>query len=241
MKTLTEWFDEVYVIHCAHRKDRLESLKENLLSTGVVDITKVILYPAVVGKYTKSPDYWKRSDGAWGCLQSHRRVIEDVLHIHLRREAPQNVLVLEDDVYFLPDALERINTFMDAVPDDWGQLYFGGQHRGPITPTDNPEVVRASSVNRAHAYALHKSVFKEFYAQLHDVEKIKENPSWLNDQLIEEAHRSNKWSVYCPPAWVCGQGQGYSDVSSRVDPPRVWEEIPDELQPNLGSTVTLLK
>ena len=56
MKTLTEWFDAVYVIHCGHRKDRLEALKENLLSTGVVDISKVVLYPAVIGKYTKSPE-----------------------------------------------------------------------------------------------------------------------------------------------------------------------------------------
>tara|TARA_B100000131_G_scaffold108404_1_gene105272 strand:+ start:6824 stop:7549 length:726 start_codon:yes stop_codon:yes gene_type:complete len=241
MKTLTEWFDAVYVIHCAHRKDRLEALKENLLSTGVVDISKVILYPAVIGKYTQPPNYWKLSNGAWGCLQSHRRVIEDVLHIHLRREAPQNVLVLEDDVYFLPDALERINTFMEAVPDDWGQLYFGGQHRGPVTFTDTPEVIIPLSVNRAHAYALHKSAFKEFYAQLHDVEKIKENPSWLNDQLIEDAHREHKWPVYCPPDWVCGQDAGYSDVCGKIDPKRVWEDIPDELQPNLGSTVTLLK
>ena len=41
MKTLTEWFDEVYVIHCGYRQDRLEVLKENLLSTGVVDLLKV--------------------------------------------------------------------------------------------------------------------------------------------------------------------------------------------------------
>ena len=241
MKTLTEWFDEVYVIHCGYRQDRLEVLKENLLSTGVVELPKVTLYPAVIGKYTKSPDYWKLSAGSWGCLQSHRRVIEDVLHIHLRREAPQSVLVLEDDGHFLPGALERINTFMEAIPDDWGQLYLGGQHMGPVTPTDNPEVIIPSSVNRAHAYALHKSIFKDFYAQLHDVEKIKENPTWLNDHLIEDAHRANKWPVYCPPDWVCGQGAGYSDVSGHVDPDRVWEEIPDELQPNLGSTVTLLK
>lgn len=241
MKTLTEWFDAVYVIHCGHRKDRLVALKENLLSTGVVDISKVILYPAVIGKYTKSPDYWKLGDGSWGCLQSHRRVIEDVLHIHLRREAPQNVLVLEDDVHFLPDALERINTFMEAVPDDWGQLYFGGQHRGPVSFTDNPEVIIPVSVNRAHAYALHKSAFKDFYAQLHDVEKIKENPSWLNDQLIEEAHRANKWPVYCPPDWVCGQDAGYSDVCGRVEPKRTWDGIPAELQPNVGNKVTVLK
>lgn len=241
MKKLTDWFDSVFVIHCAYRKDRLRALTKNIEDTGVADISRITLYPAVQGKLTEPPKYWKLGHAAWGCLQSHRRVIEDVLHTHLYKKAPANVLVLEDDVHFLPESLETINSFMGDVPEDWGQIYFGGQHTGPVSSTNSPKVYQPTSVNRAHAYALNRHVFKDFYAKLHDVDKLKENPLWLNDNLIEDAHREKKWTIYCPPQWVCGQSAGHSDISLEVDPLRMWDDKPDKLFPNKGVPVTLLK
>ena len=35
MKNLTDWFDRVYVINCAHRPDRLEETKKHLEETGM--------------------------------------------------------------------------------------------------------------------------------------------------------------------------------------------------------------
>ncbi len=225
MKSLTDWFSRVYVINCAHRPDRRARVLAELRRSGMADPARVIVQPAVIGEWTTVPDDWKAGPGAWGCLRSHQRILEDVLHERDDRNVLrlQSVLVLEDDVFFLDDAPALLDAFMRAVPGDWGQLYLGGQHNQPPEPTGIPGVDRGRSVNRTHAYALHARCYQAFYRHISYATDYRGTQKHIDHQL-ELAHTRRDWPVYCPAngRWLCGQEAGPSDISGQHNPRLTW-------------------
>lgn len=223
MKNLTDLFDRVYVINCAHRPDRLEDTKKHLEETKMADNDKVHYYPAIIGDWTTCPADWRSGRGAWGCLRSHQRILEDVLHT--RDDQSQltlnNVLIMEDDIIFKDDALQKLNEFMEVVPDDWGQIYLGGQHRRTKVETSSPNVVIGKSVNRTHAYAVNKSTFEELYRHISYATDYRKTNKHIDHQL-ELAHRREDWKVYCPEEWIVGQRAGSSNINGRVNKTKFW-------------------
>jgi GR25 family glycosyltransferase involved in LPS biosynthesis len=222
-KNLTDWFDKVYVINCAHRPDRLETVTEHLKATGMADIDKVTFFPAVVGDWTGRPAGFGAGNGAWGCLQSIRRACEDFVHIRDERGgmALDSILLLEDDVFFLDNALEDLNTFMPEVPGDWGQIYLGGQHRRKVEPTSSPHVLRGISVNRTHAHAISRAAVQQLYAHISYMPDYHSNKHV--DHQLELAHQRKDWPVYCPVKWLCGQRAGTSNISGKTNPDQIWQ------------------
>lgn len=221
-KNLTDWFDKVFVINCAHRPDRKEQVLAHLEATGMADIAKVIVYQAIVGDWVSNPSDWNSGRGAWGCLRSHQRLCEDVMHIRDDRDQllTQNYLVLEDDVFFLDNALEELNKFMVALPTEWDQIYLGGQHRqDPLAWS--PGVVIGRSVNRTHAYALNAKNYQAFYRHISYASDYRGTNKHIDHQL-ELAHRRTDWAVYCPEKWICGQEAGTSNISGKVLERMTW-------------------
>ena len=223
MKNLTDWFDRVYVINCAHRPDRLEEVKKHLEETGMADNGKVIYYPAIIGDWTTCPDDWGSGRGAWGCLRSHQRILEDVLHIRDDRWDLNidSVLIMEDDVIFKDDALQKLNEFMEAVPKDWGQIYLGGQHRRHPMPIENPNIVIGKSVNRTHAYAVNAPKLTALYRHISYASDYRGSTKHIDHQL-ELAHRRGDWPVYCPKEWIAGQRAGSSNISGKTNETKFW-------------------
>ncbi len=223
MKNLTDWFDRVYVLNCAHRPERLKETKKHLNETGMADTEKIIYYPAIFGEWTTHPADWSSGAGAWGCMRSHQRIMEDVIHTRDDRlhNTLRNVLVLEDDVIFKDDALEKLNEFMEPLPDDWGQLYLGGQHTRDMTPTDCPTVFVGNSVNRTHAYAVNQPNFTKFYRHISYAKDYRGTTNHIDHQL-EKAHRRKDWKLYCPRQWFAGQRDSPSDISGEVPAINFW-------------------
>jgi len=223
MRNLTDLFDRVYVINCAHRPDRLEDTKKHLEETKMADNDKVHYYPAIIGDWTTCPADWRSGRGAWGCLRSHQRILEDVLHT--RDDQGQltldNVLIMEDDIIFKDNALQKLNEFMEVVPDDWGQIYLGGQHRKTKVETGLTNVVIGKSVNRTHAYAVNKSTFEELYRHISYATDYRKTNKHIDHQL-ELAHRREDWKVYCPEEWIVGQRAGSSNINGRVNKTKFW-------------------
>ena len=222
-KNLTDWFDRVYVINCQHRPDRLEKVREHLAESGMADVDKVIFYPAIIGDYTGRPAGFGGGNGAWGCLRSHMRLAEDVMHVRDERGdmAIDSTLILEDDVFFLDGALEKLNAFMNEVPPDWGQIYLGGQHRRKVEPTSSPAVVIGGSINRTHAHAVSRSTIQKFYAHISYMQDYHSNKHI--DHQLELAHQRKDWPVYCPVKWICGQRAGTSNISGKDNPDQIWQ------------------
>lgn len=222
MKNLTDWFDRVYVINCAHRPDRLEETKQHLAETKMADVEKVIFYPAIVGDWTTVPADWRSGNGSWGCLRSHQRILEDIMHVRDGDGfALKNALIMEDDIIFVDDALQKFNEFIVEVPDDWGQIYLGGQHRGRKIPTDHDSVIDATSVNRTHAYAVRQPYFQQVYRHISYATDYRNTNKHIDHQL-EVAHRRGDWPVYCPKKWLVGQRAGISDICNKQLPIKFW-------------------
>lgn len=189
----------------------------------MADPDKVVYYPAIIGDWVTCPADWRSGRGAWGCLRSHQRILEDVIHTRDDRHimSLNNVFVMEDDIIFKEDALEKLNEFMEEVPDDWGQIYIGGQHTRKTTPTDSPVVFAANSVNRTHAYAVNQPNFTKLYRHISYAKDYSGTNHHIDHQL-EKAHRRKDWKVYTPKQWIAGQRAGQSNISGKVTGINFW-------------------
>lgn len=213
---LTDWFDKVFVINCRHRPDRFTEFVEEMTGKNLADMDKVVVREAVIGDYTTHPAGWGGGRGAWGCLQSHRRLMEDLMHMRDEREQMtwESALILEDDVFFLENALHDLAVFMHDLPAEWGQVYLGGQHRQPIVKTENPVVCRGKSINRTHAYAIHRNYVQKIYCHISYMMDYNGTNKHIDHQL-ELAHQRGDWPVYCPAKWICGQRASTSNISGK--------------------------
>jgi len=120
--TPAEWFEDVVVVNLDRRPDRWERVQA-MVAAMDWPLKPLRRARAVDGRKVGKPSWWRAGAGAWGCLQSHIQIIEQASMDGLR-----SVLILEDDVTFCDDFSTRLAPFLDRVPDDWHQIYLGGQH-----------------------------------------------------------------------------------------------------------------
>jgi len=203
-------FDRVFVINLERRPDRLDAFWGH--GPEEWPWRMPILHKAVDGDTVKSPGWFKGPSGAWGCLMSHVAIWEMQIE-----EGWDSVLVLEDDAEFCRDAVKRMRDTLDCVPDDWDQIYFGGQHwQEQETPPEvaaRNRLVRCQNVNRTHAYAIRLPFAKT-------ARDAVLNPLWPADAnqhhvdyRLGDMHA--QYNIYAPWRFCIGQSRGESDVRSR--------------------------
>ena len=141
-------------------------------------------------------------------------------------------LILEDDVFFLDGALERLAVFMPNVPPDWGQFYLGGQHRSAPLPTTYAGIVQCTRVNRTHAYAVSRPYIQKIYQHVSYFPDYTGSPIHIDHQLelahqrsisSDERERKLAWPSYAPERWICGQEEGTSNISGFNNPRTTWQ------------------
>jgi GR25 family glycosyltransferase involved in LPS biosynthesis len=159
-------------------------------------------------------------------MQSHFSVWKTALE-----DGVDSVLVFEDDAVFADDFTPRCRQFLDSVPDDWGQIYLGGQHLNfDRTPPErvNEHVAMGRCVNRTHAYAIRRPCIETALRRL-DCEWPTISPvSQYNfDHQLARCH-GTEWQAYCPMKWLVGQASGKSDVNQdgRYFSTMWWKEFP---------------
>jgi GR25 family glycosyltransferase involved in LPS biosynthesis len=200
-------FDRIALINLDKRIDRFGAFKAKIASYP--ELQHYTRYRAIHGDTVSVPGFFISGGGAYGCRQSHVRVLEDAM-----LDGVQTLMVLEDDVCFCPDFVERLRAFMAVVPDDWECLMLGGQNHGPPTPTGIAGVFRSTNTQRTHAYALRGlDAMRELYRL------------WMRtDRHIDHVFGQFQTRVqaYQPEAFLCGQDEGMSDISGRQDAVRYW-------------------
>lgn len=166
--------------------------------------------------------------GAWGCMRSHLRIWEDALVARLK-----TLLVFEDDALFCEDFADRAKLFLEHVPDDWDQLYFGGEHmfhRSAAPSGVNDYVLRCTDVNRTHAYAMRRRMMEAAYSMLcrfpGDGAEVVTRYDFHVDNKLGALHQSGKFNVYAPRDWLVGQAAGPSDVHNGRQAPAKWWPLP---------------
>lgn len=215
---LLDYFDRVYVINLPHQTARRRRVEDNLLRTGLANPSDIKWVRAISGAYCPPPLWFEAGGGAWGCLRSHQRIAEDAT-----MDGLQNYCVLEDDVIFHDRASNALKLLMEQVPDDWGQIYLGGQHlKEPESIDEGSFVVRCRNVTRTHAFGVHNRIYPQFYQKINEVTDFIKRGSWHIDHQLGLAHEENQWNTYAPRCWIAGQEEGVSNISDKVNPQMWW-------------------
>jgi GR25 family glycosyltransferase involved in LPS biosynthesis len=204
-------FDRTFVINLDRRPDRWEQFQQRLRERfdGGWPFASPERHPAIDGEACEIPAYFRGPVGAWGCLQTHLRLWKRQI-----AEGWDSILILEDDAVFSRDAMQVMQETMEAMPPEWEQIYFGGQHfhtdQMPPESLIHQKLVRCRCVNRTHAYAIRLS----FTAAITDY--IEHSPWPSNyalhhvDYRLGDLHDSHR--VYAPWRFCIGQARGISDV-----------------------------
>lgn len=136
-----------------------------------------------------------------------------------------SILILEDDVFFMESFRDQIASFLYEVPDDWQQIYLGGQHlyqkqQLPIRISEN--VLIPHNVNRTHAFALHRRGILHVYQWLTDYVTHSRTPNHHIDHRLGVLHGSGSLRVYAPVQWLAGQFESHSNIKCQTVPTRLW-------------------
>jgi hypothetical protein len=195
---IAQFFEQTVVINLARRPERMERFWKNL---GDWPFGQPRRFEAIDGLATPPPAGWDKGAGAWGCLLSHRAVLEEAI-----KDGCKSLFVLEDDAVPAPGFADLAGQFLDRVPADWDCLMFGAEHLRPPLPIDRG-VVRCVASNRSHAYAV-RGRFMNVLASF-----------WSNttndhcDLVLSSLMRHFK--AYAPDPLLIGQDAGPSDVTGR--------------------------
>ncbi len=216
MPNLDHVFDAVYCVNLDRRKDRWRSFKKGLPSDWPFRAIKRV--SAIDGKMIPTPDWWSQGGGAWGCYRTHLNLIENALNT-----GKNSILLMEDDATFCKDFTQKASAFLEALPDDWGLVYLGGQHlfvhKNPPLKI-NDLVYRPYNVNRTHAFAIRGKMLKKIYRHLLRQDWQKGNHI---DHHLGRLHQQRKDPIYTPAEWLVGQAEGKSNISGREAPERFWK------------------
>lgn len=113
-----DYFDRIYIINLPYRTDRKAEMAEQLRKIGLsFDSANVVLFPAVRPEQAMGFP----TIGTRGCFLSHLGVLQDAARAGLSR-----VLILEDDLNFSADFLQRMPEVINALQSKSWSVFYGG-------------------------------------------------------------------------------------------------------------------
>lgn len=225
---LDQHFDRIVIISLAGAEERAERALRELRDKKLSD--KAVIFRGIDGSACEPSDWWQAGSGAWGCMLSHFFAVA-----HAKMDGVKALGVFEDDAIWQTNAAPMAAEFLADVPEDWGQIYFGGQHRDsfkPVVLPGKPSVMRANSVHRTHAYAISERAMGAFlkhimyapdYLDANSAAKpVGERYKSHVDHQLERAHKRRDWPVYVPSWWLAGQGENLSHINGRQQQEQWW-------------------
>lgn len=196
----------VFCINLTRRKDRWDAFTARLAAADW-PLQSPMRFRATDGKMLGSPSGWQSGDGAWGCMCSHRRLLDELIHGGF-----ENALILEDDAEFCPNFPNALRTSVSALPEPWDALLLGGQHMSTPVPAVGG-LVKVRNSQRTHAMLVHKRYM----------------PELLQRASAYQAHIDHCWgplhgqrTVYAPDPFLIWQGANTSDIDGREHGRRGW-------------------
>ena len=197
--TIDEKFAHKICINLDRRPDRWKKMQLKFARHGISSVRR---FAALDGDKLNIPANWEHTSGAYGCLQSHLRVVREA-----RRLGLPGVLIFEDDVVFDNRFREKFGAYVRQLPPDWDMLYFGALHKDePIKLSDN--LARITKANSTYAYALRNTVFDSFIELNSRAETVLDHNSFVLQQ---------KFNCYCFIPHLAWVDTDYSDAQNRLE------------------------
>lgn len=215
MLEMQRLFEKVFVINLEFKTERLARFCKQFPRC----LSDVVVWKAVHGDSTIVPSWWSAGRGAYGCYRSHMAILEYCIN-----EQVESYLVFEDDAIFVENFEEELSAFLNAVPEDWQQIYLGGQlfHEIKNPPKRiNKYCLTPYNVNRTHAFAVHRRGYQALVDHLYQLPFAKHEHI---DHHLGRLHESGGFAVYVPNRWMVGQGQDWSNISGRHNNDLYWPD-----------------
>lgn len=204
-------FDHSVVINLDKRPKRIAAFWRGFPSDW--PFAKPERWPAVDGENRKPPSWFRAPRGAWGCYQSHLAIWR--LQVEVEWDS---MLIFEDDAVFARRLAPMMRDTLECLPDDWDQVYFGGQHLNtndlPPEAVVQDKLIRGRYVNRTHAYAIRLPFARAALEAIDCPAKTSEVRLHHVDYRLCEMHATGDYNIYAPWRFYIGQSSGQSDIRS---------------------------
>lgn len=202
MSILSTYFDKAYCINLTKRPDRWENTQIIFNELGFDDVER---YEGIDGETLELTESEKKSfltAGHFGIMQTQINMISEA-----KEKGYKTILLLEDDVYF-SDEIHKLKEYMDAVPDDWDMIYFGGSHNHGIPPTKiNDKIIKLGRTVQTQCVAIKNTVYDKIL-------KIAEPRTRSIDAYYADLHPTINAYGFTPS--MAFQTPGYSDVANQI-------------------------
>ena len=203
---MTATFQRVRCINLDAREDRWTAFQQRvspLAACGDWLLPAPERFAAIDGKTSSPPppEKWKATAGAYGCLRSHQRILQELLE-----SADDAVLILEDDCCFCDGFAGRLKNFLENVPKRWHQIYLGCEHQG-VAEVLCKGLIRCHGALKTHAYAVSREGASLLLPALErTLTHVDVTYAALHPDILAYAPDPD-----CP---LCGQAAGVSDVAN---------------------------
>lgn len=160
-KEINDFIKDVYVINLPHRTDRLDNI---ITETGKLGINHIKIIEGI--KFSDS----HYISGRCGCSAAHCRALTTAYENGL-----ENVLILEDDCFFLDSNLKYIYlAIKDLQKINWDALYLGSRIKSPMMNFSDG-LYRISNWGCGHATLYNRKVIKYILDLM---------PAWNSDYKV---------------------------------------------------------
>lgn len=159
MLSITDYFDQIYIINLPYRKDRRDEVEDQLKSIGLsLKNDKVNLFSAI--RPAESGEF--DSIGIKGAFLSHLGVLKNA-----KNNGYQRILILEDDVNFSKNFTAQISETLDFLNKKPWNIFYGG-HRLDLEKEKQSvvEVPHANQIVTAHFIAVQGSIIDTLIHEL---------------------------------------------------------------------------
>ena len=193
-------------------------------------LPKPDLFYGVTKENFEVPEWWLNIHGENYDGQDSRGIFccgkskELLLRQHKEQYPDEDALLMEDDVFFIPEASEKYDRFMESVPNDWALIYLGGWHsyntKGMYPLEVKPGVLRVFMDAGNEALIVRANVIDEVIEHItHSPVNVFTHVDW---HLTAIQHRH---PCYSPLGYIAGQQDGYSVICRYDRKMGIWNDF----------------
>ena len=211
-------FDKIYVISLLKKRpNKIQEFRDRCPKELNIEV-----YDAIDGSEQQLPLWWNdKLKGSYGCYLSHLNILKKISENNY-----YNVLILEDDAAFCDNFILKLKNVFNNIPNDWEQLYLGGQHLGNKQIINN-YIIKGSNINRTHAYIIrNKNVSDKILSYIENknfwIENLNKNKYHI-DYAYGILHKKNLINAYASKPFLIGQkANKISDTGSQLSTVDRW-------------------